>query len=158
QLERADLAAAEAAWGLVWAHRLAERDQRTPRFHAAVRLTRWLTASSALNDSEASAQALAALVDRYSSQDAWADSAVNDAAEGVSDPLQSAALEAVLEAAKVRRSYHDAAFATALAAATSIESKIAAWSGRTVWYLEDLLPEVVLPLARKVPVLLLVLD
>jgi hypothetical protein len=158
QLGPADLAAAEAAWDLVTAHHLAGRDQRTPPFRAAVRLARWLATNSALGASEASGQAVAALVDRFSGQDAWADSAVNDAAEGVSDPELSAALESVLDAAKVRRASHDSAFATALAAITSTEDKIPAESGRTVWYLEDLLPEVMLPLARKAPALLLVLD
>jgi PglZ domain len=158
QLGQADLAAAEAAWGLVCAHHLADRDQRTPRFHGAIRLARWLGASSALGPSEADRQELAAFVDRYSRQDAWADSAVNDAAQGVSDPQQSAALGAVLSAAKIRRTSHDEAFAAALAAATSTEGEIPAGPGRTVCYLEDLLPDVVLPLARKAPVLLLVLD
>ncbi len=158
QSGRAGLAAVEAAWGLVAAHHLAGRDQRTPRFHGAVRLARWLSATSALPAVESDGQTLAALIDRYSDEDAWADSAINDAAEGVSDPGQGAALEAVLEAARVRRAAHDAAFATALAAVTSTEGRIPAGSGRTAWYLEDLLPEVVLPLARKAPVLLLVLD
>lgn len=158
QLKLTELPTIEADWDLVIRHRLAGRDQRTARFHAAVRLARWLSAASSADVSSADDSSLAALVDRFCDADAWVDSAVNDAAPGVSDPEQGTALEAILEAARTRRAAHDAALATALADVTGAGSKVPAGSGRTVWYLEKLMPDVVLPLARKAPVLLLVLD
>ena len=94
-------------------HRLADGDARTPAFHAAVRLARWLAGSSAVG-----AASLQALVARHGDSDAWVDSAVNDAAPGVSDPDLGAGLAAVLAAVRARRAAHDTAFAAALAAHT----------------------------------------
>ena len=47
-------------------HRLADADERTPAFHAAVRLARWLAGNSAVGT--ASLQALAG---RHGDSDAW---------------------------------------------------------------------------------------
>ena len=85
-----------------------------PAFHAAVRLARWLAGNSAVG-----AASLQALLDRHGDSDAWVDSAVNDAAPGVSDPDLGAGLAAVLAAVRARRAAHDTAFAAALAAHTS---------------------------------------
>ena len=158
QVKLTDLPGIEAAWGRVAGHRQADRDQRVACFHAAVRLARWLAVSSSSGVAGSNDSSLAVLISRFCDADAWVDSATNDAATGVGDPEQGAALEAVLDAARTRRAAHDVALAAALAEATSADSKIPASSGRTVWYLENLLPDVVLPLARKAPVLLLVLD
>jgi hypothetical protein len=147
------LADIEQAWMRVATHRLADADERTPAFHAAVRLTRWLAGSSAVG-----AASLRPLLDRHGSSDAWVDSAVNDAAPGVSDPYLGAGLAAVLAAVRVRRAAHDTAFATALAAHTSDDPDLVSGTHAGVRHLEDLLPAVVLPLARSAPVLLLVLD
>ena len=57
-----------------------------------------------------------------------------------------------------RRNAHDAAFAAALAAHTSDDPGAVSGLHAGVRHLEDLLPGVVLPLARSTPVLLLVLD
>jgi hypothetical protein len=178
QIPEAGLAGVEQAWTRVATHRLAESDARTPAFHAAVRLARWLASSSA-----AGGTSLRVLLDRHGSSDAWVDSAVSDASPGVSDPGLGAGLAAVLAAVRARRAAHDAMFATALAAYTSDDPAAASAAsaaagghgaaaaghrdvaaghgdvaGNEVRQLEDLLPRVVLPLALRAPVLLLVLD
>ena len=113
-LPGAALADVERAWTRVATHRLADADERTPAFHAAVRLARWLAGNSAVGSAS-----LQALLDRHGDSDAWVDSAVNDAAPGVSDPDLGAGLAAVLAAVRARRAAHDTAFAAALAAHTS---------------------------------------
>lgn len=153
QIRAAALIGIEQAWARVAAHRLAGADARTPAFHGAVRLARWLTANSA-----ATGTSLRHLLDRHRNDDAWADSAVNDAAPGVSDPGLGSGLAAVLATAQVRRNAHDREFATALAAHTDRDPDTVSGSRGGAWHLEDLLPEVVLPLARSTPILLLVLD
>ncbi len=121
QVAGAALAEVEQAWTRVATHRLAEDDPRTPAFHAAVRLARWLAENSA-----AAGTGLLSLLDQHSGSDAWV--------------------------------AHDVAFAAALAAHTSADPPAVSGAHDGVWYLEELLPEVVLPLARVAPVLLLVLD
>lgn len=147
------LAAVEQVWARVASHRLSDADPRPPAFHAAVRLARWLAAASPVGGTS-----LAALLDRHRDQDAWVDSAVNDAAPGVSDPDLGVGLAAVLIAARGRRAAHDLAFAAALAAHTSGDPPAGVGSHAGVRHLEDVLPGVVLPLARRTPVLLLILD
>jgi hypothetical protein len=147
------LAGVERAWIAVATHRLADGDARTPAFHAAVRLARWLAGSSA-----AVSASLQVLVGRHGDSDAWVDSAVSDAAPGVSDPDLGAGLAAVLAAVRARRAAHDVAFAAALAAHTADDPGLVSGTHAGVRHLEDMLPEVILPLARTCPVLLLVLD
>jgi PglZ domain len=137
----------EQAWASVAAHHLAGDDRRTHAFHAAVRLTRWLADASPVGTG------LPALLRRHADQDAWADSAVNDAAAGASDPELGAGLATVLGAARARRAAHDAGFAAALAGYTRDDR-----DDQGVLRVEDLLPGVVMPLARQAPLLLLVLD
>ena len=153
QIPAAALAEVEHAWMRAAAHRLADTDDRTPAFHAAVRLARWLAA-----DSVARGTTLAALIGRHGDEDAWVDSAVNDAAPGVSDPDLGAGLAAVLAAVRARRAAHDRAFAHALAQYTADDLGGYPGGRGGVWRLEDLLPRIVMPLARQTPVLLLVLD
>lgn len=141
-------AAIEAAWDAVAGHRLADLDHRVPAFRAAVRLARWLSSSVS-----ARAGSLTGLIDRHRDADAWVDSAINDAAVGVGDPDLGRALGAVLDAARRRRDSHDQTFAEALAAHTGSQDP-----DPCVQHLENLLPEVVLPLARQTPALLLVMD
>jgi hypothetical protein len=147
------LADVERAWTQVATHRLADTDARTRPFHAAVRLARWLAGNSA-----ASTASLQPLVERHGAADAWVDSAVNDAAPGVSDPDLGAGLSTILTAVRARRALHDTMFAAALAAHTSADPEAVAGTHAGVRHLEDLLPAVILPLARSAPVLLLVLD
>jgi len=107
-----------------------------------VRLTRWLAGSAAV-----SGTSLPALIGRHGDSDAWADSAVNDAAPGVTDPDLGAGLAAVLTAVQARRAAHDTAFAAALAAHTRDDPVLGPGTHAGVRHLEDLLPTVVLPLA-----------
>jgi hypothetical protein len=160
QIQAADLAAVEAAWSQVATHRLAQPDPRTAPFQAAVRLSRWLAESGSASPAPSGTTPLPALIARHGDTDAWVDSAVNDAVQGVSDPDQGAALSAVIDAARRRRAAHDTTFAAALATDTSADRLSAGRGPRDagVWYLENLLPDVVIPLARSAPVLLLVLD
>ena len=146
------LAEIEQAWTRVATHRLAGSDGRIPAFHAAVRLARWLAA-----DSAARGTTLAALLGRHRDEDAWVDSAVNDAAPGVSDPDLGAGLAAVLAAVRARRAAHDRAFAPRWPSTPATTRRGPGRQGG-VWRLEDLLPGLVMPLARRTPVLLLVLD
>jgi PglZ domain len=150
QIPVAELAEVEHAWVGVAAHQLAGTDPRVPAFHAAVRLARWLA-----TDASASGTSLPALLGRHADSDAWVDSAVNDAAPGTSDPDLGAGLAAVLAATRTRRAAHDLTFGAALAVHTGSD---AGDRHDMLQYLEDLLPEVVLPLARATPILLLVLD
>jgi PglZ domain len=153
-----DLDAIEEAWSQVAAHHLATRDDhRLAPFHGAVRLARFLAASSPIAALDFAVTArMTELTGRHLRHDAWADAAVNDAATGVSDAALSAGLTAVLAAAATRRSAHDAAFGRALARYTAEHSGGSAIPG--VWHIEDVLREAVFPVAAKTPVLLLVLD
>jgi hypothetical protein len=153
QVRPAPLADVEQSWGRVAEHRLAGEDPRTRAFHAAVRLARWLA-----GDASTASTSLPDLLGRHRDSDAWVDSAVNEAARGASDPELGAGLAAVLSAVRDRRDAHDAEFAAALATHTSDDPAAVSGLHAGVRHLEDLLPGVVLPLARKTPVLLLVLD
>lgn len=150
------LTAVERAWEEVETHRLAAGDDRLPAMHAAVRLTRWLGTTS-----EAGPE-LAGQLARYRDVDAWADSAIADAAVGVGEAALGAALSAVLGLAGRRRDAHNREFAAALAAHTADDpapERAGGWRRyRGVRHLEDLLPDVVLPLTGHGPVLLLVMD
>ncbi|HET8643573.1 MAG TPA: BREX-2 system phosphatase PglZ [Pseudonocardiaceae bacterium] len=140
------LAVVERAWAQASSHELADSDPRVPSFRAAVRLARWLALDTT------GQPGMRGCLERQRDDDGWVDSAVNDAAAGVADAELGAGLGAVLAAVAVRRRAHDRSFAAALADYTGTGSAGA------VWHLERLLPEVVLPLARQWPVLLLVLD
>jgi hypothetical protein len=155
-IDSADLDNIERAWARAAAHQHADPDDaRIRAFHATVRLTRWLARDTTANRS------LPDLLRRHATQDAWADSAVNDATAGVADPDQGAGIEAVLTAARARRAAHDTTFAHALATYTKDDTGTRNRTGSgsaEVLRVEDLLPDVVLPLAHQAPVLLLVLD
>jgi hypothetical protein len=153
QVSAVALAAVEQAWTSVATHRLADTDSRTAAFRAAVRLARWLAA-----DSRAVGATLPSLLAQYRDQDAWVDSAVADATPGVSDPDLGSGLAAVLTGVRLRRTAHNRAFAAALARYTADDPVREHGKRPDVWYVEELLPEVILPLARHAPVLLLVLD
>jgi hypothetical protein len=153
QIPASAVADIERAWTRVATHRLAGADPRTAAFHAAVRLARWLAESTAVGGTS-----LRSLLDRHSGSDAWVDSAVNDVAPGASDPDLGSGLAAVLAAAGARRSAHDVVFGQALAAHTLDDLDALSSAHSEIWHLEELLPHVILPLARSAPVLLLVLD
>lgn len=147
------LATVEAAWARVAGHASAEGDPRARAFRAAVRLVRWLSLPV-----PATPRTFAALVDRQGADDAWVDSAVNDAAAGVGSADLGRALELVLHAARARRSVHDRQFAAALAAHTQDDPALSDGAHRGARHLEDVLATVVLPLARTTPTLFLLLD
>ncbi|SDL43712.1 BREX-2 system phosphatase PglZ [Tessaracoccus oleiagri] len=143
-----DLSALEQAWARVADHELVDGDARVASARAGVRLVRWLAATAG----DEAPMALAALVERHLLVDAWVDSAVNDAETGVDDPGLASALEAVLRAVEERRDAHDLEFAAALAREGCDDSLTG------VRGLERLLPDIVAPLAKDYPTLLLVLD
>lgn len=152
-VHRDALADVEAAFSSASQHALWTDDPRRIPFLAAVRMVRWLAADVAV-----SALGLAPLVARQASTDCWIDAAVNDAAVGVSDPALGAALAAVLEAVRRRRDAHDLTFATALRDHIAADPPLSGGTHLGVLHVEDLLPSLVLPLARTSPTLLLVLD
>ncbi len=141
-----DAVTLEAAWAQVAEHGLSEVDPRVAPARAGVRLARWLRVP------DAAASTLAELAGRHLAGDAWVDSAVNDAEAGVDEHALAAALERVLGQVHERRDEHDRVFAAALAR-EGCGGRVPGLVG-----LEDLLPEVVVPLARRYPTLLLVLD
>lgn len=149
------LATIEAAWARVVNHELADSDSRVRAFRAAVRLARWLALDATSPNFDRGT--LRALVRRLRDDDAWVDSAVNDVSAGVADAELGAGLGVVLAAVEARRQAHDRSFAKALAAHTAGDETPAE---SDVWHVEDLLPDVVLPMARArdAPVLMLVLD
>lgn len=160
----------EAAWARAIAHTaarafLGERpDGRLHPLGAAVRLTRWLAAVAAEDaDGTRAPRRLAELARRQSTTDAWVDHALNDAHEGVADPELAEALKEVISAAEAARGRHDREFAEALAIATrdgdgTSDGRLTGADGETVWLIEHVVAKVVAPLARRTPVLLLVLD
>lgn len=141
-----DTTALESTWSAVAEHELVD-DARMAPAAAGVRLARWLSFPDAGGEG-----VLAELTARHLRQDAWVDSAVNDAESGVDDHPVAAALERVLQAVQQRRDTHDTEFATALAAEGTGQRQPG------VLTLERVLPDVVLPLAKDLPTLLLVLD
>jgi len=152
----------ERAWADARRHRLGRSGSaEVQAFEAAVRLWRWLQTPETGADT-----LLAERARRHLDEDAWADAAINDAFTGVDEPTLSDALRRVLEAAMARRERTDRAFAAALAASTASDTGTDSGGldittdgpAERVWYLESLLPGVVLPMAKKTPVLLLVLD
>lgn len=152
----------EDAWRLAEGHLLFEaprddgKDARVAPARGAVRLVRWLAAP------DIATAGLADMAIRQSAVDAWVDSAYNDAFTGVADAGLAEAIEHILRLVEERRRTHDRQFAAALAATThQDEGKAAgfvAGGSDRVWYLENLLAKVVLPLASTSPLLLVVLD
>jgi hypothetical protein len=152
-----DGAVIERMWSAVNEHKLAHQDKNVVAFRAAVRLVRWLGIPEVVGS-----HSLSDLAHRQSDVDAWVDSAINDAAPGVDDPDLGAGLAVVLGMVQRRRDIHDAEFAAALADQTGRDAGASLGrvegAGDPVYHLERVLPDVVLPLAHKAPVLLLVLD
>ena len=102
---------------------------------------------------------LGALVRQYLDSAAWADAAINDAFGGVDDPsLSECTRTPSSRPRRQRRRAQERRFARALASAPIPTGRGVPRHSGTVWYLEQLLPGCVIPLARKAPVLLLVLD
>lgn len=156
--DTAAIAAVEASWSSVCEHRLGDAAALRGPFEAAVRLVRWLALPESTDTPAGGAAALGALARVHLDDGGWADAAINDAFGGVDDPELSPALQAVVSAAQGRRRSQERRFAAALAAAPSPTGNGVPSDAGTVWYLERLLPSGVIPLAKKAPVLLLVMD
>lgn len=154
RLPHGRLAEIERAWQDLRQHALSETDPRTRAFESAVRLARWLAPDAQQDVGDD----LASLAHRQLSSDGWVDAAVNDAAAGAGDDHLGQALGHVLgEVAKVRDA-HDRQFAQVVAKTASSLFDPLDSDGARILPLEQVLPRVVLPLARQTPVLLLVLD
>lgn len=145
-LVTADLSAAEQALTRVQEHHLGPADDTARAFQAAMRLVRWLAGPAEADPARHGA--LGALVERQVAEDSWVDAAVNPVARGAEDSAPAEVLGQVLGLVRTRRDAHDLAFGAALAAAPEPEPLT----------VEQVLPQVVVPLARQRPVLLLVLD
>lgn len=138
----ANLAAVERAWTLVCEHHLADSDDSARAFAAGIRLVRWLASEvTAAGD-------LPTLIDRQVSADAWVDSAINDLIRGTADADLAGALGTILQLSRLRRDRHDRAFGAALAASEEPDQLT----------VERVLPEVVVPLSKQQPALMLVID
>lgn len=144
--------AVEAAWQRVDAHRLSNHpaEVRVSRAHAAVRLTRWLAGTGDLPQHGG----LAEYVARHRDVDAWVDRAADDVWIGVDEPALARGLRSVVKAVRLRRDAHDLAFARVLAAHEGADEP----APPGVHHVEDLLADVVLPVAKTQPVLLVVAD
>lgn len=146
--------AVEATFDALRAHRFLGPDARVVGpAHAAVRLVRWL--AGARTAPAENAPTLHDLVRLQVDDRSWADAAINEAAVGVADPDLANGIRLVVRAALERRRAQEREFAAALATATAADHPS---FGEGVWPVERLLPEVILPLARTAPVLLLVMD
>ncbi|MEX5296110.1 BREX-2 system phosphatase PglZ [Kocuria sp. CPCC 205268] len=152
----------ESAWQVIDQHPLARGtggrpDPRRAPAEAGVRITRWI---AHLTEAGESAD-LVSLTRRQSADDAWVDAAVNTAARGVDAPDLAVGLEAVVGRALELRRGHDREFARALAdegTATGRPLRGAAQGDGTVWRIEELAHEVIAPIAREEPTLVLLLD
>ncbi len=138
----AALAVIETRWNAVEAHFLAASSPTVRAFSAAVRLLRWLAQPMG------SLTGLPGAVDDYVRNTSWVDTALVTARRGTEKPTPAAALRLVIEATGARRAVGDRRFAAALADAPS----------PTVPLVENLLPDMVIPLAKTVETLLIVAD
>jgi hypothetical protein len=147
----ADVGAVERAQVVITGHLLAELEPRRAA-HAgmAVRLLRWLAAPSA-EPTVTIADAIA----RQVRDDGWVDRARADvwAGDGEDDLAVTAAYYALYTAVTARRTDHDRQFAEFLAAHT----RAGAGTGNLL-QVEQVLDQVVLPLVRELPVLVVVVD
>lgn len=142
--------AIESAWTLCARHRLAQRRSPEARaFDAAVKLWRWITSPEVADTAD-----LGRHVRAHLDHGAWADDAVNDVDTGVDDRELTAALHAVFEAATARREREERGFARCLAVATAAEQP----AQDLIWPLESLMSGMVIPMAKRTPVLFVVMD
>jgi hypothetical protein len=146
-----DLSATELAYLQVTGHVLAELEpQRIGHATMAMRLARWLATPGGEPPATMGDVAV-----RQVRDDSWVDRARADvwAGDGQDDPDVAAAYRALYQAVSSRRAEHDRRFAELLAAHTRAGARPG-----SLLHVEGVLDEVVLPLARRAPVLLLVVD
>jgi PglZ domain len=132
----------EARWAEVRQHFLAGTSPTVDAFSGAVRLARWLA------EPVTSARGLSEAAGWYVRRDSWVDTALTKARRGGETPIVAAALRGLIDTTLARRSRHDLVFAAALADAPQ----------PAVQTIENVLRDLVVPIARKVPTLLLVVD
>ncbi|WP_280274519.1 BREX-2 system phosphatase PglZ [Nocardia wallacei] len=136
------LAGMESAWQSVQHHALAESHPECQALEAAVRLVRWL---GSVDPTPAD---LAEYTQRHVDIDAWVDAALSTARRGATSPGLVDALGLAIKQVTARRAQRDVAFAAALADAEQPNVPV----------VENLMHQVVLPLAKNRPTLLLVID
>jgi len=142
---------AEAAYLRVTGHLLADLEpRRVGNARMAMRLLRWLAAPAGEEPGT-----IAHAVARHALDGGWVDRARADvwAGDGGDDPVVAATYQLLYEAVTARRTEQDRRFAELLAAHTSAGARPG-----TLLHVERVLDEVLLPLAREAPVLLLVVD
>lgn len=132
----------ESHWADVGQHFLAGASPTVDALSGAMRLARWLA------EPVVRARGLPEAVRGYVRRDSWVDSALIKTRRGGETPHVAAALRAVIDTTLLRRSGHDHLFATALADAPH----------PTVQTIENVLRELVIPIARQVSTLLIVVD
>lgn len=142
-IARSALQRIEKRWTAVQTHFLAPDSLTVRSFDGGLRLARWLAEPLTIP------AGLAAGMDDYVSNTSWVDTALVTARRGAQEPIPAEALRALIDASALRRAGLDRAFAAALADAPT----------PTVMLVENVLPDIVIPLAKSAPpVLLLVVD
>ena len=147
-----DVAALEQALSRLQAHVLAaHHEERVRRAEMAVRLVRWLIGERTAPSPPA--RSLAEAARRQQAIDAWVDVARTRVWEGDVDPQVADAYGQLCQAVDAARAEHERLFAHLLADHTQAGSTLG-----ELLPVEEVLAEVVVPLAKSSRVLLLVLD
>jgi len=141
-LTPAALATIERRWAGVEGHFLAKGSTTVRAFAGALRLLRWLAAPMP------TPVGLTAAVADYLRNTSWVDTALVTARRGTEKPIPAAALRTVIDASARRRAAGDRTFAAALADAPHPAAPT----------VENLLLDMVIPLAKTTPTLLVVAD
>ncbi|OOL32426.1 alkaline phosphatase [Rhodococcus rhodochrous] len=132
----------ERAWERVLQHLSARTSTSCRAAEAAVRLLRWLAVDAPTDGG------LDVLTRRYVDVDGWVDAALVTAHRGSDHRRLAEAITQVIALVTARRRDHDRRYATALADTPHPTGVL----------VEQLLPTVVLPLAKSTPALLIIVD
>lgn len=139
---RERVSAAEDGLARLTRHILAAGDPSTPAAQACVRLLRWLVTD------DVPAGGLTDRLAHYVTSGSWVDAALVTAWRGVDNPALAAAVSRVIARVSERRRVEDREFGAALADTPEPD----------VLTVEQIVPRVVIPLAKERPTLLLVID
>ena len=132
----------ENSWADVEQHFLARSSPTVAAFSGAIRLARWLAEPITV------ATGLPEAANLYVGRDSWVDTALTKARRGAENPIAAAALRVLIDTTLSRRARHDRRFAARLVDAPN----------PSVATIENVLRGLVVPMARHVPTLLLVID
>lgn len=132
----------ERGWIRYQQHMLAASDSNTPTLDAATRLVRWLSTSP--DDAPQLRQA----TKRHVREDAWVDIELNRVRRGVDDLNTQGVLGRLIQRVSARRQTNNHQFAHALADSPQPD----------VLTVEQILESLLVPLARRQPTLLIVVD